>query len=223
MSRNPFDPTFEKLPGTLPIFPLTGVLLLPRSKLPLNIFEPRYLAMTEDALAVGNRMIGMVQPSGPEEAGQPLPVYRTGCAGRITAFNETDDGRYLITLTGICRFDIAEEMPTTRGYRRVVPDWSRYAVDLTGPETPVTVDRARLMGGLRAYFRQTGLTANWEAVESTPDERLVNSLSMICPFDPSEKQALLEAATLEERAKLMTAMIEMAVLDPNDGDTVARH
>jgi Lon protease-like protein len=223
MSPNPFDPTFDQLPGSLPIFPLTGVLLLPRSRLPLNVFEPRYLAMTEDALASGNRLIGMVQPTAAEETARPPPVYRTGCAGRITSFSESDDGRYLITLSGICRFDIAEEMPTTRGYRRVVPDWAPYRADLSGPESSAMLDRARLLNGLKGYFRQTGLTANWEAVESTPDERLVNSLAMICPFDASEKQALLEAPTLEERARMMTAMIEMAVLDPHDGDTVSRH
>jgi uncharacterized protein len=223
MSPNPFDPTFDQLPGSLPIFPLTGVLLLPRSRLPLNVFEPRYLAMTEDALASGNRLIGMVQPIAAEEAARPPPVYRTGCAGRITSFSETDDGRYLITLSGVCRFDIAEEMPTTRGYRRVAPDWAPYRTDLSGPESSAMLDRARLLSGLKGYFRQTGLTANWEAVESTPDERLVNSLAMICPFDASEKQALLEAPTLEERARMMTAMMEMAVLDPHDGDTVSRH
>ena len=114
-------------------------------------------------------------------------------------------------------------MPTLRGYRRVVPDWTPYEADLAGPAPAARIDRARLLNGLRGYFRQTGLTANWEAVESTPDERLVNSLAMICPFGPTEKQALLEAPTLEERARAMTAMIEMAVLDPNDGDTVPRH
>lgn len=212
MSRAPLDPTSEDLPATLPIFPLAGALLLPRVPLPLNVFEPRYLAMTEDALAAGNRMIGMIQPADPEDRAREPAVYRTGCAGRITSFAETEDGRFLITLTGVCRFEIVREVPTTRGYRRVVPDWAAFAGDLAEP-ADARIDRQRLLDGLRPYFRQHGLGVRWDTVESTDDERLVNSLSMICPFSPSEKQALLEAPTLEERARLMTAMIEMAVLD----------
>lgn len=222
MSQNPFDPAFDDLPATLPIFPLAGVLLLPRVRLPLNVFEPRYLAMTEDALAAGNRMIGMIQPADPEDRAHEPAVYRTGCAGRITSFAETEDGRLLITLTGSCRFAVADEIATTRGYRRVVPAWTAFAGDLAEP-VGAKIDRQRLLDGLRPYFRQHGLTASWDTVESTPDERLVNSLAMICPFSPSEKQALLEASALEERARLMTAMIEMAVLDHTDGDTAARH
>ncbi|HSK38691.1 MAG TPA: LON peptidase substrate-binding domain-containing protein [Arenibaculum sp.] len=222
MSPNPFDPTFDRLPGTLPIFPLADVLLLPRARLPLNVFEPRYLAMVEDAMAAGNRMIGMIQPSDPGDRSSEPAVYGMGCAGRVTSFSETDDGRYLITLTGTCRFNVAEELATTRGYRRVVPDWSPFESDLD-PPGEVELDRPRLVGGLRAYFKQNGLTANWDAVENTPDERLINSLSMICPLSASEKQALLEAPDLGERARLMITMIEMAVFNQNDGNTSARH
>lgn len=221
MTRNPFDPTFEQLPETLPIFPLPGVLLLPRGRLPLNIFEPRYLAMTEDALA-GNRMIGMIQPRACERPQTPPPLYATGCAGRIVAFRETEDGRYLITLAGICRFEVREELPMCRGYRRVVPAWDRFAADLSEDDGPV--DRTRLIAGLRPYFHQQGIEANWAAIERTPDERLVNSLAMICPFDALEKQALLEAPCLSERARRLIAMIEMAMLDPPEGGTTAaRH
>jgi Lon protease-like protein len=229
-------PRLADLPRSLPIFPLTGVLLLPRGKLPLNIFEPRYLNMTRDALA-GDRMIGMVQPTADESAGDvgardggagdevggaAPAVYGTGCAGRITAFNETEDGRFLITLTGVARFDIAEEVPTTRGYRRVVPRWDRFAGDLAECGAAL-VDRPRLLTGLQAFFQLHSITADWEAIKSTPDERLVTSLAMICPFAPNEKQALLEASDLTERSRVMTALIEMAVLRRTADADTARH
>jgi uncharacterized protein len=221
MSTNPFDPTIDQLPEIVPIFPLTGVLLLPRGKLPLNVFEPRYLAMTEDALS-GNRMIGIIQPSDPLSRASVPPVYPIGCAGRITSFSETDDGRYLITLTGVCRFETVRELPIVRGYRRVDVSWERFAADLEEPG-PALFDRARLVEGLRTYFKIQGISANWDAIESTPDERLVTSLAMICPFEPSEKQALLECGSLSERASMMIAIIEMSVLDKRGGDTMARH
>jgi Lon protease-like protein len=221
MSPNPFDPTFDQLPEIVPIFPLTGVLLLPRGKLPLNVFEPRYLAMIEDALS-GNRMIGIIQPSDPLSRASVPPVYPIGCAGRITSFSETDDGRYLITLTGVCRFETVRELPIVRGYRRVDVSWERFAADLEEPG-PALFDRARLVEGLRTYFKIQGISANWDAIDSTPDERLVTSLAMICPFEPSEKQALLECGSLSERASMMVAIIEMSVLDKRSGDTMARH
>jgi len=219
MSRNPFDPTFEQLPATLPVFPLTGALLLPRGKLPLNIFEPRYLNMVQDALGA-DRMIGMIQPTGPADTGGP-PLHRLGCAGRITSFAETDDGRLLITLTGLCRFAVAHELPLVRGYRRVTPDWTLFELDLTEDQAEV-LDRDRLNTGLRSYFRQQGISADWDVIAGTPDERLVTSLSMICPFTPQEKQALLEAADLPTRADLLLALIEMAVHQKPGGDQ-ARH
>jgi Lon protease-like protein len=210
------------LPVILPIFPLTGVLLLPRGRLPLNIFEPRYLAMTRDALA-GERLIGMVQPSDPGASGANPPVYPTGCAGRITSFSETEDGRFLITLTGICRFRIHEELPLLQGYRRIVPEWQNFANDL-GSEAEPGFDRERLLRGLRAFFQQHQISADWDAIGSVPGERLITSVAMICPFDPSEKQALLEAPDLDERARLLTAIVEMAVLNPpSDGGAGARH
>jgi uncharacterized protein len=210
-------PGVAALCETLPIFPLAGVLLLPRGRLPLNIFEPRYLAMTRDALA-GDRLIGMVQPSDPNQpmSGNP-PVYPTGCAGRITSFSETDDGRYLITLTGLCRFQIGEELPLYSGYRRVVPRWDEFAGDLRNPREP-SFDRERLMRGLRAYFDKHQIKAEWDAISSVPGERLVTSIAMVCPFEPSEKQALLEARGLDERAELLTAIVEMAVMEsPSEG------
>jgi Lon protease-like protein len=213
-------PKLAELPARLPIFPLTGVLLLPRGRLPLNIFEPRYLAMTEDALK-GDRLIGMVQPQeGAGDAGDP-PVYRTGCAGRITSFSETDDGRYLITLTGIARFAIAAEPQREQLYRRVVPDWQAYAGDLAEDATPI--DRGRLVAGLKPFFRRYRIAAEWEALEKTPDERLVSTIAMVAPFAPGEKQALLEARDLAERARLLTALVEMAAHDPGEPADRPRH
>ena len=215
-------PGITALCEVLPIFPLAGVLLLPRARLPLNIFEPRYLAMTRDALA-GDRLIGMVQPSDPNQpaAGNP-PVYPTGCAGRITQFSETEDGRYLITFTGLCRFRIREELELLRGYRRVVPGWDEFAGDLRTPREP-GFDRERLIRGLRVYFDKHRIKAEWDAINSVPGERLVTSIAMVCPFDPSEKQALLEARDLDERATVLTTIVEMAVADPPSDGGGVRH
>ena len=209
------------LPTNLPIFPLTGVLLLPRGRLPLNIFEPRYLAMTRDALA-GDRLIGMVQPSNPGASGDNPPVYPMGCAGRITSFAETEDERFLITLTGTCRFRIRDELPLLEGYRRIVPEWSGFARDLDSEGEPA-FDRERLMRGLKGYFQQHQISADWDAINSVPGERLVTSVAMVCPFEPSEKQALLEASDLNERARLLTAMVEMALMHTSGVGVGARH
>lgn len=224
MSRNPIDPSPDRLPRLLPIFPLAGVLLLPRGRLPLNIFEPRYLAMVEDALA-GDRMIGMVQPTDPSCLQREPAVYGTGCAGRITSFAETEDGRYLITLTGVSRFAIMREVEGQRGYRRVAADWDRFSGDLVDPlerggavGNGCGLDRPRLLAGLKGYFKMQGLSVDWRAIDGTPDERLVTSLAMICPFSPSEKQALLETPDLPERGKLLIALVEMAILDSHEGD-----
>jgi Lon protease-like protein len=233
MSEAPGPSERAALPLVLPIFPLTGVLLLPRGRLPLNVFEPRYLAMVRDALG-GERLIGMVQPSDPQDdnrgprggGGANPPVYPIGCAGRVTQFSESDDGRFLITLTGTSRFRIAEELPLLSGYRRIVPDWRSFEHDRDMPETP-EFDRARLIRGLQSYFTQRQLSADWSAVEKAPSEHLVTSLAMACPFAPSEKQALLEAPDLGERARLLTTLVEMAAVKPasedDGGGTTTRH
>jgi Lon protease-like protein len=217
MSDQPGPRDETALPDILPIFPLTGVLLLPRGRLPLNIFEPRYLAMTRDALG-GARLIGMVQPSDPQDdnrggGGPHPPVYPVGCAGRLTQFSETDDGRYVITLTGLSRFRIKDELALVDGYRRVVPDWQPFAHDRDRPARS-EFDRDRLIRGLKSYFSQRQIQADFEAIEKAPGEYLVTSLAMACPFAPSEKQALLEAADPDERARLLTTLVEMAATEP---------
>lgn len=217
MPRNPFDPAYEELPRDIPVFPLQGVLLLPGGGLPLNVFEKRYLAMTRDALRAPHRLVGMVQPKIEGGNGSPRSpeLYGTGCAGRITAFQETADERYLITLTGLIRFDIAEELPEQDGYRRVTADWSRYRGDLE--EDPAAIDRARLIDALNAYFAAEGVSGDVDSLAENSDEKLVALLAMHCPFAPGEKQALLEAASLKERAEAVTTLMEMAALDPSGG------
>src|SRR5579885_2252551 len=185
MSERPGAAQRFALPDVLPIFPLTGILLLPRGRLPLNIFEPRYLAMTRDALG-GERLIGMIQPNEPQRdntGGGALnpPVYKVGCAGRITQFSETDDGRFLITLTGVSRFRVAEELPLVSGYRRIVPDWQAYPLDREPPGEP-NFDRGRLIRGLKGFFALRRLEVDWQAIEKAPAEHLITSLAMACPF-----------------------------------------
>ena len=176
---------FEDLPGELPIFPLGGVLLLPRGQLPLNIFEPRYVAMVDSVMG-SHRLIGMVQT---KDDGS---VYKVGCAGRITSFNETSDGRYEIVLTGLCRFRFDGELSQVNGHRRVNPVWDDYAGDMDSIAS-LDIDRAKLRKLLKNYFEQQGLTCSWDAVDQASDEKLMTNLAMIFPFEAQEKQALLEA------------------------------
>jgi len=200
-------------------------LLLPGGRLPLNIFEPRYLAMTRDGLA-SDRLIGMVQPrddgadDGVREPGG-AELYHTGCAGRIVSFSETDDGRYLITLAGLIRFGIARELALHHGYRRVAPDFGAYRGDLGDDRGQI--DRSRLLGALKAYFTTSNLDGDWATIEAAQDQQLVTSLAMSCPFAASEKQALLEAKSLVERAETMTAILELAALEPDPERAAARH
>lgn len=212
-------PTSLTLPGEMPVFPLSGVLLLPRGQLPLNIFEPRYLAMVDRALSNG-RMIGMIQPVPPPQ-GTDSPagpaLYRTGCAGRITSFAEAEGGRYLITLTGVSRFDVIEEMTVLGGFRRVRPDWAPYAADAE-PSPGFRLDRERLVVLLKDYFRLQDLTCSWDHIRQSTDEKLVTCLSMICPFEAGEKQALLEAPAGQARADLFMAMLDMAVRSGKHAD-----
>jgi Lon protease-like protein len=211
----------EDLPETLPIFPLGGVLLLPRGHLPLNIFEPKYIAMVDEALK-SDRLIGMVQPKdNDDETEGDRETFSIGCAGRITSFTETEDGRYLITLTGVSRFKIEEELPKKKGFRQVKPLWSEYYEDL-GPDECIDIDRNHLKILLEGYFEMHSLSCDWEAIEGADDEKLITCLSMVCPLEASEKQALLEAKCCRERSKLFLTMLEMALYE-NKEECAAHH
>lgn len=210
-------PSLDELPTEFPVFPLGGALLLPQGKLPLNIFEPRYLAMVEDALASG-RVIGMVQPDENRSSTPSGPaLYRVGCLGRLSSFSESDDGRYLVTLTGMIRFSIGVELEMQRGYRRVRADLSRFRSDLDGVVTASGIDRSGLTDALRAYFTARGFDANWDAINEMPEDALVITLAMICPFDPAEKQALLEAPASTDRASTLLALLQMGAHSPDGG------
>jgi Lon protease-like protein len=198
--------TLKDLPQVIPVFPLSGALILPRGQLPLHIFEPRYLAMVDDALRY-NRIIGMVQPTDSKDNAPAL--YPIGCAGRLTSWSETGDGRYMIALSGLTRFRIVQELETTTPYRQIRVDYTPFAFDLTPMDDESVVDRKRLAASIKAFFKQREMENFWPSMEHFPGELLINSLSMICPFPPAEKQALLEAPTLAERAHLLTALIEM--------------
>lgn len=222
------------LPGRLPMFPLRGVILLPRATLPLNIFEPRYLEMINDALA-GDRMIGVLQPSpsrGPGQApgqamddddedtsppGKAVPLRRIGCAGRITAFQETDDDRIILTLTGISRFEIVSEEPTPKPYRICRLRFEAFASDLVANHGDDAVDRETLLRVLKSYLEANALRADWKAINRAGNEFLVNTLSVISPYGPEEKQALLEAANLKTRAEVLVALAEMELASRDDG------
>ena len=206
----PFHPTVEALPTELAIFPLPGVLLLPDGKLPLNIFEPRYLNMVADSLGNG-RMLGMIQPSEEPPPGTEPLVFDTGCMGRISSLDETEDGRLLITLTGVCRFRILRDLDVVGGYRRVEPDWRPFLADLEEPQHDLEVDRDRLIVALRAYSRLHNLEFNWKAIERIADYDLSVALCMACPLEPREKQALLESPDPASRTGTLITLMEMAV------------
>jgi Lon protease-like protein len=200
------------LPLAIPVFPLNGALLLPGGQLPLNIFEPRYLNMIDDVMA-GDRLLGMVQTRG---GARDLPALApVGCLGKVTSFAETSDGRYLITLTGLCRFDIGEELPVRAPYRQVRARFDRFEADLREDAAPSGLDRAAFLAALGRYLEHRGMGIEWESAQAAPIDALVNSLAMGLPFEAAEKQALLEAATLEDRAATLTALLE---IDAAGGD-----
>ncbi len=228
---SPISTKFEDLPTELPVFPLTGAVLLPAGRLPLNIFEPRYLNMTQDALAEG-RLFGMIQPNydamsdsdddedsdGDEDSGFALsedeepPLYKTGCVGRIVYFEETEDGRLLIALRGLSRFHVVEELEGRKGYRRVRADYTRFAADMDPPED-FDLDRDTLLEALQPYVDAQGMRLKVDVIKGLSDHTLVSSLCMICPFDPREKQALLESETVSDRADMLLALLQMGVFE----------
>jgi Lon protease-like protein len=194
--------TFD-LPDTIPVFPLPGALLLPRSHLPLHLFEPRYLQMLDDVLKTEHRLIGMVQPYGKDQR-----LHSIGCAGRVTAFSETDDGRYMITMAGRSRFRISNEVDGFTPYRRCKVSWQGFERDLGPAEVDETFDRHKFMRALERYFIEENLATDWDSLQEADDELLINSLSMLCPFEPEDKQALLEAPSLTTRRETLTTLIE---------------
>jgi Lon protease-like protein len=207
------------LPETIPVFPLPGALLLPRGQLPLNIFEPRYLAMVDDALK-DKRIIGMIQPDEAKATSPLQPVlYDVGCAGRITSFEETGDGRYLITLSGVCRFRLLDELPVTTPYRQCRIDFSSFESDFMPNLGDSEVDHDALLGTLSAYLDANRIEADWSGIREAPVEALVNGLCMMSPYGAREKQALLEAPDLKARADLLIAVTEFALAEKDpDGE-----
>jgi len=204
--------SFSDLPAALPLFPLSGVVLMPRGALPLNVFEPRYLKMVDDALK-GDRLIGIIQPSEDPDRVLKPQLSAIGAAGRLISFCETDDNRYLITLAGICRFRLAGEEAADTPYRIGRCDFSPFAGDLAGAEDFSDFPRDRLMAALKAYLNTRDMQADWKSVTTAPPEALVNALTMMCPFEPAEKQALLEAPSFGERVATLVAILEMSRAD----------
>jgi hypothetical protein len=203
--RGPVD-----LPEVIPVFPLPGALLLPRGQMPLNIFEPRYLEMVDDALRSGHRLIGMIQPdaTGAEEEAKPN-LFTVGCVGRITQLAESGDGRYLIELTGVARFRLEEELEVATAYRQCRVTFAPFADDFVARKGEEAVDRTTLLAALREFLKANDLNADWEGIEKAPNEALVNALAMMSPYGAAEKQALLEAPDLKTRAEVLVAITEI--------------
>jgi hypothetical protein len=220
----PMNPSYHQpsdLAEVIPVFPLAGALLLPRGQMPLNIFEPRYLVMIDDALRLGHRLIGMIQPdtAHPGPAGsEPGPhLFRVGCVGRITQLAESGDGRYLIQLTGISRFRITEELVVPTHYRQCRVSYHDFVDDFTARKGEDAVDRPHLLQALRRFLDVNHLKADWDGIENAPNEALVNALAMMSPYGAAEKQALLEAPDLKTRADMLIAMTEMELAKKNTG------
>src|SRR6185312_6675655 len=196
--RGPID-----LPGVIPLFPLPGALLLPRGQMPLNIFEPRYLALIDDAFRDGHRLIGMIQPEGVHEVPRGKPaLYKIGCVGRITQLAESGDGRYIVELTGVARFKVTEEITVLTPYRQCKADYFPYIDDFTARKGEEAVDREGLLRVLTDFLKANNLKVDWEGIEAAPNEALVNALAMMSPYGPAEKQAMLEAPDLKTRAEI---------------------
>ncbi len=206
------------LPDAIPLFPLPGALLLPRARLPLHIFEPRYLQMLEDAMKTRDRLIGMIQPRPAPQGERKLNAI--GCAGRVTAFSETEDGRYMITLTGISRFRLRREVAGFAPYLRGEVDWTGFDRDLGRPEQDDGFRREPFLALLGRYFESQQLATDWDALKDAEDELLINSLSMLLPFEPEEKQALLEAPTLATRRETLVTLIEFALRSGGEEDVL---
>jgi len=199
-----------ELPEVIPVFPLAGALLLPRGQMPLNIFEPRYLALVDDTFRDGHRLIGMIQPDGAHSQNDDRPVlFKVGCVGRITQLAESGDGRYLLELTGVSRFRIVEELTVLTAYRQCRVDYFPFSDDFIARKGEDAVNREELLGALTDFLKANDLSVDWEGVENAPNEALVNALAMMSPYGPAEKQAMLEAPDLKTRAEILIAVTEM--------------
>ena len=211
MPINTIYPGPEALPDTIPVFPLPGALLLPRGQMPLNVFEPRYIALVDDCWRSGHRLIGMIQPDpahpGPDETKPNL--FQVGCVGRITQFAESGDGRYLIQLTGVARFRVEQELAVATPYRQCRVNYRPFVDDFIARKGEDEVDRKALLRALSAFLKANKLKADWEGIENAPNEALVNALAMMSPYDAAEKQAMLEAPTLKARAEILVAVTEI--------------
>jgi Lon protease-like protein len=209
------------LPDIIPVFPLPGALLLPRGQMPLNIFEPRYLAMVDDALASRHRLIGMIQPDSAHPGSENKPnLFKVGCVGRITQIAESGDGRYLLQLTGVARFRVEEELEVATAYRQCRVTYAPFADDFVARKGEDAVDRKALLRTLAEFLTANNLKADWEGIESAPNEALVNALAMMSPYGSAEKQALLEAPDLKTRAEILVAVTEIELAkNRTDGET----
>ncbi|WP_299879748.1 LON peptidase substrate-binding domain-containing protein [uncultured Cocleimonas sp.] len=201
---SPFMQHFDQLPNTLPVFPLGNAVVMPGGHLPLNIFEPRYINMLQDAME-SHRLIGMIQPR--DDSPKP-ELYKVGCAARITRYEETNDGRLEISLTGLCRFEIKDEIVTTRGYRLIVPEWSKFAIDYEEQSEPDAVTQKSFINTLKVYFNQTDMKLDWEVLEKLDAENLLNALFYFLNLSNEDKQMLIEIDTIEQRIKAITAIFE---------------
>ena len=207
----PFQPALGEISALIPVFPLPGAMLLPHGRMPLNIFEPRYLALIEDALGAG-RMFGMIQPDSLKTpVANGAATFKVGCLGRITSFAETEDGRIVLSLLGVIRFDVIEEAEQRRGYRRLRVDYTPYAEDLDLPIADIGLPRKALLVSLRGYFERQNVSADWETIGEMDDPTLLTALCMMCPFSPSEKQALLEAKSPVQRTQILQALLEFGM------------
>ena len=209
------------LPEAIPVFPLPGALLLPRGQMPLNIFEPRYLAMVDDALASRHRLIGMIQPDSSHQGSEDKPnLFKVGCVGRITQIAESGDGRYLMQLTGVSRFRVEEELQVQTAYRQCRVTYAPFADDFVARKGEDAVDRKQLLRALSEFLQANNLKADWEGIENAPNEALVNALAMMSPYGAAEKQALLEAPDLKTRAEILVAVTEIELAkNRTDGET----
>ena len=214
--------SIEDLPKRIPIFPLTGAVLFPGTQLPLNIFESRYIQMIDDALASSERMIAMIQPANTTHDNNSKILKNVGCVGRITSFNEAEDNRYLITLTGLVRFYIKEELDTTTPYRQIIPDYMNFKSDMDTQDV-TSINREKLLALIKRYLEHKKLLADWEIIQQTPTEQLINYSGILVPFTPEEKQLLLESKTIVERCNALEALFQSYIFDLSGENSTIIH